>query len=71
MAEKKQSEPLLSTGLLKGILLLGVVGAAGFVAYKWWQSAKVKEPATIPDKTVSVPITLPVIKKTKAKKKKA
>jgi len=57
-------EPLLGTSLLRGILLLGAVGLAGYGVYVWWKKSKAAE-KSLPPKTVSVPITIPTLKKKK------
>lgn len=57
-------DELLTTDLLRGLLLLGFVGAAGYVVWRLYQKSKAEEAqrAAAPSK-ISVPIQLPTPKR--------
>ena len=59
-----EEDKLLSTSMLRGILIIGGLGIAGVVAYLWWKKQKSSEVVSAP-KTVTIPISLPTIKKKK------
>ena len=57
----QESDPLLGTSTLRGILLLGGVAAVAYIAYKFYlQSKKADTGRSAQSKFIRVPVELPI-----------
>lgn len=61
MEEAVESDPILGTSTLRGILLLGGVAAVAYIAYEFWLKQKAFA-AALPAKpqVIRVPVELPI-----------
>lgn len=57
----EESDPLLGTSTLRGLLLLGGVAAVAYIAYQFYKKSKMAE-AFAPQvaRTIRVPVELPI-----------
>ena len=57
----EESDPLLGTSTLRGLLLLGGVAAVAYIGYQFWRKAKAADAyaPTLP-RTIRVPVELPL-----------
>lgn len=57
----EESDPLLGTSTLRGLLLLGGVAAVAYIAYEVWRKTKAVESALpMQPRTIRVPVELPI-----------
>jgi hypothetical protein len=57
MEQQKKGMFDLSGKMLKGIILLGGIGLAGFAVYRFWQAAKAKDTGA-GNKNVVIPVVI-------------
>ncbi len=57
----EESEPILGTSTLRGLLLLGGVAAVAYIAYEVWRKTKAVESlAPQMSRTIRIPVELPI-----------
>ncbi len=57
----EESEPLLGTSTLRGLLLLGGVAAVAYIGYQVWRKSKATEGMALQQpRTIRVPVELPL-----------